>query len=86
MPLAAAWLLLVPMVVSVVGVVWIQVGAWRFKGEGAGGHAVVGSLTLPLAAGVPVKRRSRTHPRTSPFESLDVTSVTKSLGSGLRTR
>jgi len=44
--------LLVPLVVSVVGVVWMQAGAWRFKGEGTGGHAATGSLTLPLAAAV----------------------------------
>lgn len=42
--------LLVPMVVSLVGVVWIQAGAWRSKGKAAGNDVVVGSLASPLVA------------------------------------
>ncbi|WP_207231519.1 MULTISPECIES: hypothetical protein [unclassified Duganella] len=42
--------LLVPAVVSVVGVVWIQAGAWRAGGKAAGDNPVAGSLAPPLAA------------------------------------
>jgi hypothetical protein len=42
--------LLVPMVVSAVGVAWIQAGAWRFDGKAVGGNAVAGSLASPLVA------------------------------------
>ncbi|MTV38624.1 hypothetical protein [Duganella radicis] len=42
--------LLVPVVVSVVGVVWIQAGAWRSSGKAVGKRAVVGSLAAPLVA------------------------------------
>jgi hypothetical protein len=42
--------LLVPMVVSVVGVVWIQAGAWRSGGKAVGDNAVTGSLASPLVA------------------------------------
>jgi hypothetical protein len=42
--------LLVPLVVSVVGLVWIQAGAWRSDGKTIGDNAVVESLASPLAA------------------------------------
>ena len=42
--------LLVPMVVSVVGVVWIQAGAWRSSGKAVGEKPIVGSLAPPLMA------------------------------------
>jgi hypothetical protein len=42
--------LLVPTVVSVVGVVWIQAGAWRAGSRAAGDGAAVGSLAPPLVA------------------------------------
>jgi hypothetical protein len=42
--------LLVPTVVSVVGVVWIQAGAWRAGGKTSGDNAEDGSLALPLVA------------------------------------
>jgi hypothetical protein len=42
--------LLVPTVVSVVGVVWIHAGAWRAGSRAAGDSVVVGSLAPPLMA------------------------------------
>jgi hypothetical protein len=42
--------LLVPTVVSVVGVVWIQAGAWRAGGKTSGDNAGDSSLALPLMA------------------------------------
>lgn len=42
--------LLVPVVVSLVGVAWIQAGAWRSNSKTTGGDAVVGSLAWPMVA------------------------------------
>lgn len=41
---------IVPAVVTVVGIVWIQAGAWRAGGAKAGGGSGVGSIAYPLGA------------------------------------
>lgn len=42
--------LMVPLVVTVVGLVWIQAGAWRIGAKAGGGDAEAGSIAWPLGA------------------------------------
>lgn len=42
--------LLVPMVVSVVGIAWMQAGAWRSNSKAVSDNPAIGSLAAPLTA------------------------------------
>ncbi len=42
--------LMVPVVVTVIGVAWIQAGAWRINGSRPGDGSAVGSIAWPLGA------------------------------------